>query len=449
MDCGRCLSLRRGLFSSRAFSLSTTNRRFTRPQLEPLEDRCTPSGVSFAAQYGPEPTTIGSDVLTGNVPVYLLFAGGPGAVYGQDGTVTQSQIIAAVNNILNSPYLSELSEYGAATHAYLAGTAVSNDTLPRQFTDDGDGSDINQLVNASLVDEGGSLPEPDDTTPRGIYLVVTPQGYRLGGEPDDLGHHSAGLAGSSSDPVNAYDGVILSELQYVPSDVPATEQPGETVHFSPLSALDTMTETLSHELVEILTDPDGNDSGGVATTPSPLFAANFANQAENPGEICDNEAEFYVGYENGTAVQAYWSNQGGDYVIPGATLQDIAISGPAPAIKGDSLNQPASDSLVSGTTASIGVRTSLAGETRQHTLGQLTHVDVSLGQGNGTLGLPTGVSTSPTSTPGASPAAPPAEHPATAASSTHAVDPGVTFIDGSWMEPSWLQGWRKTADWSL
>jgi hypothetical protein len=64
----------------------------------------------------------GGDVLTGDVPVYLIFAGGQGAQYGYDGSVTAQQITAAVQNILNSTYLSGLSQYGASTHAYLAGT---------------------------------------------------------------------------------------------------------------------------------------------------------------------------------------------------------------------------------------------------------------------------------------------------------------------------------------
>jgi hypothetical protein len=554
MDCGSCLSFFRGLFRSSATSTIMTNRDSTRPQLEQLEDRTVPSGLSFGPQYGQEQTTIGGDVLTGNVPVYVIFAGGQGAVYGQDGTVTQSQIITAVNNILNSSFLSDLSEYGAATHAYLAGTTVSNYNLPRQFTDNGNGSDINKLVNASLADEGGSLPEPDGTTPEGVYLVITPQGYSLNGEADYLGHHSAGFAGTSLDPVDAPDGVILSGLQYVPGAVPTTvNQPGATVHFRALSSLDTMTETLSHELVEILTDPDGNGSGGVATTPGSSFTANFPNQAEGAGEISDNEGEFYVGYENGTAVQSYWSNLSLGYIIPGATLQDIALNGSVLTIKGDRLNQAADDSLVLNTTASGGMQVTLDGETVQYAAGQLTQLYVSLGKGNNTLevlGLPSGLlvnvdgsggttslvgsigselsqvqfsgdpgSTAannsqsisvdipptiqtqagstgnagsrasgadsvlsqaanvahdpgtgpasvlldltsaaspillwclfPSGTSGASTGASPTEYPVTNASSTAAADLGMTFIDSAWLEPSWVQGWRKMSDSSL
>jgi hypothetical protein len=555
MDTGRGLSVLEGLFRSGVASLITTNCRFTRPQLEPLEDRCVPSGLAFAAQYGAQVTTVGHDVLTGNVPVYLIFAGGQGAVYGQDGTVTTSQITAAVDNILSSSFLSGLAEYGAATHAYLAGTAISNYDLPRQFTDNGNGSDINKLVNASLVSERGSLPEPGATTPNGIYLVITPQGYSLKGQPDDLGHHSSGFAGNPLAPEVAYDGVILSELQFVPSAVPAANQSGATVHFSALSSLGTMTETLSHELVEMLTDPDGNGSGGVDTTPSASFNANFSDMAEAPGEVSDNEGEFYVGYENGTLVQSYWSNLGSDFIIPGATLQDIALEHSVLTVNGDRLGQAVNDSLILATTASGGLQVTLDGETQQYAPRQITALDVILGQGNNTLqvlGLPSNVSvhvdnstgtttllepisswlsqvrfssgigsteadtgqavsaalpptvqsragstsnpsslpsgtdsvvhqsasaahderTGPasvplhlgsatlaspnllgdlllSSAPGARTAAAPAEPLATTASFTHAVDLGMAFIDDSSPEPSWLQGWRKTSDWSL
>jgi hypothetical protein len=440
MDSGRCLSRLWGLFRSRPPSLAATNCHFTRPELETLEDRSVPSGLSFAARYGPEATTIGKDVLTGDVPVFLIFAGGQGAVYGQDGTVSQSQIITAVNNILNSSFLSGLSEYGAATHAHLAGTAVSNCNLPRQFTDDGNGSDVNKLVSATLADAGGSLPTPDHTTPQGIYFVITPQGYTLKGEVGSLGHHSSGFAGSPPDLVNVYDAVVLSEVQYVPSSTPTVNQPGKTVHFSPQSSLDTMTETISHELIEVLTDPDGNGNGGVDAAPSSSFATNFPNQAERPGEICDNEAELYVAYENGTAVQPYWSQQGADYIAPGATLPVSAAIAPTVAPQ-------------AGTTSNAGSPLSTADGPVSHSAdvghdpgtgpaSTIVHLDSTL-PARTTL-----LEDLPSSAPEAITATPPAEHHTSTTSSTAAVELGMSFIDSSWMGLSWLRGWRITCDWS-
>src|SRR5262249_11319558 len=117
-------------------------------QLETLEDRLVPS-LTFPAQYGAQGTSLGGDVRTGDVPVYLIFANNQTTGFGFDGSVTASQIQAAVTNILNSSYYSGLSEYGAATHAHVAGTFVSRYALPMQFTDGPNNSDINNLVSDS------------------------------------------------------------------------------------------------------------------------------------------------------------------------------------------------------------------------------------------------------------------------------------------------------------
>src|SRR6516162_7421684 len=103
-----------------------------RPELETLENRLVPSLV-FPAQYGAQGTSNGHDVLTGDIPVYLIFAGGASTGFGYDGSVDENALVTAVNNILNSPYYSGLSEYGAATHAHVAGTFVSHYNLPKQF----------------------------------------------------------------------------------------------------------------------------------------------------------------------------------------------------------------------------------------------------------------------------------------------------------------------------
>jgi Ca2+-binding RTX toxin-like protein len=330
-------------------------------------------------------------VRTGDIPVYLIFAGNTTTGFGSDGSVDMNTLVTAVNNILNSSFLSGLSEYGAATHAHVAGTFVSNYNLPLNFNDNGNNGDINNLVSASISDGGGTLPEPDDTDADGIYMVFTPKGYSLGGNV--LGHHSNGHTGSFLDPDTADDGVVTSTIQAVPNPAPTANQPANQVNFVNLSPLDTMTETFSHELAEIISDPDSN---GVVVTAPNSFSQNYPNQVESPGEIGDNEGEFYVGFENGTMVQSYWSAQGGDYIIPGATAQKVALNGGALSIKGDRLVQ-VDDSLTIDTTGSGGVQITLDGETEQFAPGQVTQINVTLGGGTNTVtlaSLPPGVSIS-------------------------------------------------------
>jgi hypothetical protein len=373
------------------------------PQIEALEDRCTPS-LAFPAQYGAQPTTVGADMLTGDIPLYLIFAGGSGAAYGSDGTVTQAQLTDAVNNILSSSYLSGLSEYSASllglititasTHVHVAATYVSSFSLPLSFNDNGNNGDINNLVSASISDGGGTLPEPDDTDPNGIYMVFTPKGYSLGSGA--LGHHSNGHTGSFLDPDTAYDGVVTSTIQNVPNPLPTLNEPGGMLSLTALSSLDTMTETFSHELVEMITDPDGNGSGGVDTAPGSKFSlATPPAQAENPGEIGDNEGEFYVGYENGTMVQAYWSAKGSDYIVPGGTQQKVMLNNGVLRALGDRLGSSADDSVSVDTTGTGGVQLTIDGETQQFAPGDVTQVDVGPGGGTNTVqvvSLPPGVS---------------------------------------------------------
>jgi hypothetical protein len=346
-----------------------------RLQMEVLEDRTVPALV-FAPQYGVQPTTVGSNVLQGDVPVYLIFAGGSSSGFGYDGSVNQSAIVNAVNNILSSSYLSGLAEYGAATRAHLAGTCVSSFSLPTTFTDNGNNSDINNLVSASIKNNGGSLPEPDDTGPNGIYLVITPPGYHLANDVNGalVGHHSNGNTGSFFDffdPDNAYDGVVTSNSYYTGN------------------ALDDMTVVLSHELVNMLTDPNG--SGGVVTAPGSglFFPTEFGppvfSGSANPGEIGDNEAEFYSGFENGTAVQSYWSNSQSAYIVPGATQhrftlsnQHLTVQGAPYGLKslGGDLFQLQLGTTAVDTSASGGVMVTVNGETVTFAPNTVTSIDV-------------------------------------------------------------------------
>ncbi len=222
-------------------------------------------------------------------------------------------------------------------------------------------------------------------------MVFTPQGYSLGGNL--LGHHSNGNTGSFLDPDSADDGVVTSSQTSVPNPAPTANQPANQVTFVNLSALDTMTAVFSHELAEILTDPN---NGGVSVTAPSTFSQNYPNQVESPGEIGDNEGEFYVGYENGTMVQSYWSRQGGDYIIPGGTAQKVAVNNGALSIKGDRLGV-VNDTLTIDTTASGGVQETLDGETVQYAPGQVTQITIGLGGGSNTVqlnSLPPGVSIS-------------------------------------------------------
>jgi hypothetical protein len=83
-----------------------------------------PGPAALHPQFGPATGfSDGGGKFTGNVPVYLIFADPNGtATFGPDPThpLAISDITQAVATILNSGYLSGLSQYGAASQAYLA-----------------------------------------------------------------------------------------------------------------------------------------------------------------------------------------------------------------------------------------------------------------------------------------------------------------------------------------
>ena len=225
-----------------------------RPELEALEDRCVPAGGGFSAQYGNPTTHPGGNVLTGDVPVYLIFSGGQNAKYGYDGNVTRQQIINAVNNILNSNYLSGLGQYGAATRAHVAQTYVTNEVPSQQlFTIGGEDTDIGQIVTDSIDDNGGQLPEPDDTDTTGVYVVFTPQGYALS-DRNAAAEHSSGDTGGFLDGDNAYEIAVPSGQfdkdnnyvgQAIPTPGPQGPQPSSQLNWLQLSALDTISVDFS------------------------------------------------------------------------------------------------------------------------------------------------------------------------------------------------------------
>lgn len=298
------------------------SNRSLRPHLERLEDLCLLSvGPPYTPQFGaPTITQRGSDVITGNIPVYLIYAGGPNASYGSDPghPVSSSTITQAVQQILASNYLSGLSEYGAATHAYVAGTYTSGESLPTTFTD----VNINTIVTHSTVLWDGPLPAPNnsDSNPNAVYFVFTPRGYN-----PSTSEHPGGYAGihlyGTFFPRNFILGRLLNVGAYgvvtsTPVPVQAPYQSG--TQLTPLSnPIDSITTIFSHELVEMFTDPQGGS--GIVVSPGSRFLPNMPAYQGPDAEIADNEAQYYAGYLGNVAVQSYWSAASGRFVTPGAT----------------------------------------------------------------------------------------------------------------------------------
>ena len=336
--------------------------------IEPLENRQMMNAV-FPAVYGAQGTSFGDsgEILTGNLPVYLIYAGGSSTGFGYDGSVSAGQITQAVKNILASPYLTGLGEYGASTHAYVAGTTVSSFSLPTTYDV---GSNINDLVASTTGDNGGPFPDPDDTDPNGIYFVFTPKGYSISGG-GAIGEHDQGNTSNIFDLDHCFYGDVTSSSYY------------DRTLSKNLSPLDAMTVIFSHELAETITDPDPGDV--VTTTPPSSIKTDFPGLYQNPGEIGDNEAQLYTGFEGDNAVQSLWSAANGDYRIAGGTKEDFLLNGSTLVINGDQYGANYNDIISLGETGAGGVSVTLNGETDTYAPGQVSSVQINSGGGQDTI----------------------------------------------------------------
>jgi hypothetical protein len=199
------------------------------------------------------------------------------------GAARGALVIARTRAMIDSPYFSELSQYGISPPAWRGATVITEPGPPAGFTSD-TGEQILDLVN-DLVDDNVS-PSPEDEPI--AFVVLMPGGFsRKPGDPN--GAHT----------YTAYYEFPFSKDYYwaawVRSFDPANgDDPEDTAR------------TISHEIVEMLSDPDTG-------------AGWYAGPVET-GEISDAGVEAdgtkQAAWVNGAHVQSYWSNRHGATVIP-------------------------------------------------------------------------------------------------------------------------------------
>jgi hypothetical protein len=329
-----------------------------------------------------------------SAPVWLIFDEPLGnASFGFDGSLSPNQITAAVATILSTPYLSGLSQYVGATDFFLAGTYVSNYGIGPSYS----AGDINDVVTDAI--SKGGVPEEDYNSgvPGGtaIYAVFTPKGYAIGDAKNAAAYHNIEETGSFF-PVLDLD--YAPEIT-VPSDRAAAQAPTQSGsnYTTIANALDTETDLFSHELVESITDSDVQTGWQVTNLSYPSTAPFY--QAPN-AEICDNEAQLYVGYENGVLVQSYYSANTDTFVIPGATYLNLALNNGQLSIGNSTGLDPFGDTATMadlftiGPSASGGVQITINDQTVTYPPGQITSISLVCPRTLNTIalqGVPAGV----------------------------------------------------------
>jgi len=208
-------------------------------------------------------------------------------------TPSATQVGTALINMINSPYLSALSQYRSNIgQASLRGTTLfTNSNPPNSFTDQ---NVINMLIGLL---NNGSLPNPLFETV--LYMVIMPQGV-ASSNASFVGEHT----------FFSYN----AQLPGLGIRIPVP------VHFAWVTnngTLDSVTTIASHELVESITDPEGSAILGNAGVCSQGGWCEI-------GDVC-----YTTGRLNGVAVQSYWSDIDGACIVPDGMVAGPVMGNPA------------------------------------------------------------------------------------------------------------------------
>jgi len=212
----------------------------------------------------------GGGAIIGSVSLQLLFWGSSWAGTPSPGV---SNVISAVNSILEGPYMKSLRQYGVSQGSLTGAWIITSPDPPNPFSDD----DAHRIIS-DLIDQG-SFPEPDDPGGRNLYMLILP-------------------ANVSSD----QKGVIGEHLYDSDYDFPFDFDKAWFGWVTHDGTLDSLTATFSHELAEACSDPEGD---GIQINPT---------SSTNWNEICDVCCS--TARLEGILVQSYWSDHDKACVIP-------------------------------------------------------------------------------------------------------------------------------------
>jgi hypothetical protein len=280
-----------------------------RLSLEALETREVPT-VGFTPHFSgtgvtvPTGTTLAQEEAPSlkSADVVIIFAGTDW--FSNQGFANQQTLLNSIQSILDSPYLSALTQYGSDGKAHLFSEWATTSTPPLSATNGltPSDSDLYTFVNNQIasINRGpfrGSAPVPSANA---IYLVIS--------DPKDS---------STQNGTHGYNGYR--------SNNPAHYAFVGAKGFSG-SLLDQFTMCFSHELAESMVP------GIQVSDPANLVPADSR-------QICDGEPETFgngYGYRlhGGVLVQAYWSQNAGAFIVPDSNSQTVSLSWPSSSFNG-------------------------------------------------------------------------------------------------------------------
>jgi hypothetical protein len=280
----------------------------------------------------------GGPVIT-HAAVDLIFWGSGWNTGG--GPAYRTQITNSVQTIMNSPYLSGLSQYRGVSNGSLLRTDTITSTSPGTiFTN----AQVQTFLRSNI--NSGVLPGPGTAGGQILYMVIPQPGSSTGTSVG--GEHNTDVAN------------------------PGRYHYGWTIDPS-TSSLDGVTYFYSHELTEAVTDAEPN-----------VHTAFYIPSTSD--EISDGEAQSYSYRLNGVLVQSSLSQASHTYnVYTGQTQDFIVSSGRALTVNGDQLANP--DDTITIDTSGGGVRVALNGEVAQFDPGRITSIAVNSGSGTDSINV--------------------------------------------------------------
>src|SRR5579875_492023 len=213
--------------------------------------------------------------------VQLIFWGN----FNQPGLPTPYAFFDAAQNLLDSPFLQGTAQYDTSGGATLINTPVfDSDPLPSQLDQGSLTGEVDKAMNGN-------------TNVHTIYVVVTPPQSNGNPWPNNFGKNTAGF--------NTFNLNITDPYPVIWAGNTGPNNPTT-------SPIDNFTWDLSHELVEMMTNPT---TWIIPPSNNPAIS----NMDSHPvDQIADYEANYYHGFRtaNGVEVQPYWSVQDQMFVIP-------------------------------------------------------------------------------------------------------------------------------------
>jgi hypothetical protein len=176
--------------------------------------------------------------------------------------------------MLASPYMSKMAQYGAGFGSLVSADVLYSPEPPNPFSTGDVGNKTWDLI------DDGYYPEPDDDGGQDeLFMFVMPQGVTPSGT-SAIGDHTSAHDTDLFDGDDAYFAWITNN-----------------------GSIDSITQIISHELVEACSDPMGD-----AWQVDPRNGSSW----HEIGDVCVSTATL-----DGVSVQSYWSDSDKACIIPG------------------------------------------------------------------------------------------------------------------------------------